>query len=147
MVIISLSSFHQKHWFDWFCSIEIPLFHEQPLFHFKLSRPYSKRFAQSAGPAKEAKRPSTKNNKQQQKSVKTNIPKWSPGDPKILQKSSSEALKWRPRRQDTDLLFFEADMVPNAPRKGSHFGVIFRYFLTRFFMFFSMVLRSLPSSI
>ena len=38
MVIISLSSFHQKHWFDCFFPIEIPLFHEQPLFHFKLSR-------------------------------------------------------------------------------------------------------------
>ena len=38
MVIISLSSFHQKHWFDLFFPIEIPLFHEQPLFHFKLSR-------------------------------------------------------------------------------------------------------------
>ena len=41
MVIISLSSFHQKHSLDCFCfSIEIPLVHEQPLFHFKLSRAY-----------------------------------------------------------------------------------------------------------
>ena len=44
MVIISSSSFHQKHRFDLFFPIEIPLFHEQPLFHFKLSRAYFEGF-------------------------------------------------------------------------------------------------------
>ena len=38
MVIISLSGFHQKVRFDCVFPIEIPLFHENTLFHFNLSR-------------------------------------------------------------------------------------------------------------
>ena len=44
MVIISLSSAHQKVWFDSVIPIEISLLHEQQLFHLKLSRAYFARF-------------------------------------------------------------------------------------------------------
>ena len=50
MVIISLSSFHQKVRFDCVFPIEIPLFHEKTLFHFNLSRAYFERFFESCAP-------------------------------------------------------------------------------------------------
>ena len=50
MVIISLSVFHQKLWFDRVFPIEIPLFHEKALFHFKLSRAYFEGFFESCAP-------------------------------------------------------------------------------------------------
>ena len=50
MVIISLSVFHQKVRFDCVFPIEIPLFHEKTLFHFKLSRAYLEWFFESCAP-------------------------------------------------------------------------------------------------
>ena len=40
MVILSLSTFREKNWFDLLFPIEIPLFHEKSLFHFKPSGIY-----------------------------------------------------------------------------------------------------------
>ena len=45
MVIISLSGFHQKVWFDYVSPLEIPLFHEKTLFHFKLSMTHFEGFS------------------------------------------------------------------------------------------------------
>ena len=45
MVIISLSGFHQKVRLDCVFPIEIPLFYEKTLFHFKLSRIYFEGFS------------------------------------------------------------------------------------------------------
>ena len=50
MVIISLSSFHQKVRFDCVFPIEIPLFHENILFHFKLSGAYFEGVFESCAP-------------------------------------------------------------------------------------------------